>query len=73
MTGLELRQIIREEVITLHDKMDKLKDSHAEDKLEIMVEITKLKLKSGIWGAAGATIPILAAITIALATGLASN
>lgn len=53
---------ILEELKRLNRNLDKLNETYQNDKLEIWVAITALKIKAGFWGLMGGAITVLPAL-----------
>lgn len=55
----ELKQQ-REDGIAIRNSFDALKSEISRDRQETRVEIAQLKIKAGIWGFAGSSLPVIA-------------
>ena len=62
----ELRYI-RLRVDALYRKMDEMKEGFYSNEMKITEEISALKVKSGVWGAIGGVIPVVAVLLVWLA------
>lgn len=55
----------------LNDKLDKHKEAFSKECKEIAIEISTLKVKATIWGAVGASVPLLLFVAIQIITKMA--